>query len=215
MFRGMDAIDYEPDASLIDGSDDDIDYEDDRDSNAGGGSSESGGELDGWEGYSHGSEDSSDDSEEEPEPEGFAANDLRNPKYFPAYAECAPCELYDVRDDNNEPIPPPRHRCYLGEIVEHITYPIRNLLTVQDKDGHCAQLSSNFDLEAQFDVKVGSTIAVVYAEKKYFSLGVYGLRLDHAKFVKVSILVAGMKMAMIKRFFPDISLQFGDAASNQ
>ncbi|KAJ7659401.1 hypothetical protein B0H17DRAFT_860784, partial [Mycena rosella] len=94
-------------------------------------------------------------------------------------------ELYDTRDDSNQPIPPPRHWCYLGEILEHMTSPIRNVLTVQDKADKRTHLSTNFDLEAQFDVKVGSTVAVLYAERKYFSLGVYGLRLDHAKFVKI------------------------------
>ncbi|KAJ7888584.1 hypothetical protein B0H14DRAFT_3127210 [Mycena olivaceomarginata] len=104
---------------------------------------------------------------------------------FPNYANCAPVELYDSRDWNNKPIPPPRHWCYLGEIVEHITAPIRNVLEVRDKAGEDTHLSSNFDLKAQFDVKVGSTIAILYAEMKYFSFGIYGLRLDHAKFVKI------------------------------
>ncbi|KAJ7328727.1 hypothetical protein DFH08DRAFT_751302, partial [Mycena albidolilacea] len=179
MYRGMDAIDYEPDSSLIDSSDDDFDY-DDYDA----GSGDSGGDVDGWEDYlSDASGDYSTDSDASSH--RFAPNDLRNPKSFPSYANCAPVELYDSRDWNNEPIPPPRHWCYLGEIVEHVTSPIRNVLEVRDKAGEDTHLSSNFNLEAQFDVKVGSTIAILYAEMKYFSFGIYGLRLDHAKFVKI------------------------------
>jgi hypothetical protein len=176
MFRGMDAIDYEPDSSLIDGADytgdDYYEYGDD------GGSDE---ELEACGEETEDYPDSSDD-----ESERFARNDLRNPKSFPAFAECAPIELYSVRDDNNQPIPPPRHWCYLGEIVEHMTSLIRNALTVEDKKGQRTHLSSNFDLEAQFQVRVGSTIAILYAERKHFAMGVLGLRLDHAKFVKVS-----------------------------
>lgn len=181
MYRGMDAIDYEPDSSLIDGSDDGFDYDyDDYDA----GSGDSAVDVDGWDDYpSDASGDYSTDSDASSH--RFAPNDLRNPKSFPNYANCAPVELYDSRDWNNEPIPPPRHWCYLGEIVEHITAPIRNVLEVRDKAGEDTHLSSNFDLEAQFDVKVGSTIAILYAERKYFSFGIYGLRLDHAKFVKV------------------------------
>ncbi|KAJ7472186.1 hypothetical protein FB451DRAFT_1135027 [Mycena latifolia] len=178
-FRGMDAIDYEPDTSLIDGPAYDYDYDDDDD--GGGDSDVSGGsELEGcedWDSYSEGSDD-------EIEPDE-APHDLRNPKTFPAFAECAPIELYETRDWDNQPVPPPRHWCYLGEIVENMSSPLRNVLTVQDKDCQRTHLSSNFDLEAQFDVKVGSMIAVMYAEKKYFSFGVYSLRLDHAKFVKI------------------------------
>ncbi|KAF8184153.1 hypothetical protein K438DRAFT_1974738 [Mycena galopus ATCC 62051] len=178
MYRGMDAIDYEPDASLIDGSDDyDDDYDDDSDA-----SGDFSGEP-GWEDYISDDE-SSADSEDERSLQ-FPSNNLRNPKSFPSFAECAPIELYDRRDWDNSLLPPPRHWCYLGEIVEHITFPIRNALTVKDKAGRETDLNSNFDLEAQFDVKVGSTMAILYAERKYFSFGVYGLRLDHAKFVKI------------------------------
>ncbi|KAF7333442.1 SET domain protein, sequence [Mycena venus] len=170
MYRGMDAIDYEPDASLIDGSDDGIDYHYEVSSSDGSCQSD-GGEVDEWGDYgATGSDDYSGDSDDE-ESKRFAPNNL--------------LELYDRRDWDNEPIPPPRHWCYLGEIVEHITVPIRNVLTVRDKAGKDTHLSTNFDLEAQFDVKVGSTIAILYAENKYFSFGVYGLRLDHAKFVKI------------------------------
>ncbi|KAJ7733139.1 hypothetical protein B0H16DRAFT_1328340 [Mycena metata] len=158
----MDAIlgygDYDED-DLYYGSEDSADYPRD------GGDSDSGG---------------SDDSEHR-----LPADDLRNPKSFPSYAECSPFELYDRRDWNNKLLPPPRHWAFLAEIVEHMAVPIRNILTVKDKEGESIQLNTNFDLEAQFDVKVGSTIAILYAEKKYLSLGVYGLRLDHAKFVKI------------------------------
>ncbi|KAJ6530302.1 hypothetical protein B0H19DRAFT_482290 [Mycena capillaripes] len=151
MYRSdMDAIDYEPDASLFEESDDDYDYDYERDS----GGSEGG--LNAWGDYSDGSDGYSGDSDEESQK--FPANNLRNPKSFPSYSQCAPFELYDSRDWNNEPIPPPRHWCYLGEIVEHMTVPIRNILTVKDKDGESTHLSTNFDLEAQFDVKVGSTM---------------------------------------------------------
>ncbi|KAJ7908897.1 hypothetical protein B0H13DRAFT_2015778 [Mycena leptocephala] len=181
----MDAIDYEPPADLIDGIYGGHDYEGDSDFDASGDSDASGGfgGVDEWGDHSDGSEDYSGDSDEESQK--FPAHDLRNPKSFPSYVQCSPYELYERRGWDNELEPPPRHWCYLGEIVEHIIVPIRNLLTVKDKDGESTQLSSNFDLEAQFDVKVGSTIAILYAEKKYFSFGVYGLRLDHAKFVKI------------------------------
>ncbi|KAJ7232176.1 hypothetical protein B0H12DRAFT_1029116 [Mycena haematopus] len=128
-----------------------------------------------------GSEDFSEDSDDERSRQ-FPANDLRNPKSFPSFAECAPIELYDRRDWDNTLLPPPRHWCYLGEIVERV---IPNVFTVQDKAGRETDLSSNFDLEAQFNVKVGYTIAILYAERKYFSFGDYGLRLDHAKFVRI------------------------------
>ncbi|KAF7340808.1 SET domain-containing protein [Mycena sanguinolenta] len=174
MYRGMDAIDYELDADLVDeydydDDDDDLDY--DSDGNFGGSL--------GREGYM-----SSEDSDDEKSLQ-FPFNNLRNPKSFPSFTECAPVELYDRRDWDNSLLPPPRHWCYLGEIVERTTVPIRNVLTVRDKDGRETQLSSNFDLEAQFNVKVGSTIAILYAERKYFSFGEYGLRLDHVKFVKI------------------------------
>ncbi|KAJ7666749.1 hypothetical protein DFH06DRAFT_250852 [Mycena polygramma] len=179
---GMDAIDYE---LSDDGGDYDYDGGDFEDSDfaASGESGDSGGGLDEWRYGSDGLDDYSGDSDEESQK--FATNNLRNPKTFPSYVQCAPYELYDSRDWNNEPIPPPRHWCYLGEIVKHTTVPIRNVLTVRDKDGEDTHLTTNFDLEAEFDVKVGSTIAVLYAEKKYFSFGAYGLRLDHAKFVKI------------------------------
>ncbi|KAJ6510856.1 hypothetical protein C8R45DRAFT_1161963 [Mycena sanguinolenta] len=181
MYRGMDAIDYEPDASLIDYSDE-YDYDDDDDD-------------DNFDSDGSGTEDSdarvsrllavltpcSDDEKSLQ----FPFSDLRNPKSFPSFTECAPIEHYDRRDWDNTLLSPPRHWCYLGEIVEHATVPIRNFLTVQDKNGRETHLSSNFDLEAQFNVKVGSTIAILYAERKYFSFGEHGLRLDHAKFVKI------------------------------
>lgn len=204
----MDAIDYEPPADLIDGIYGGHDYEGDSDSDASGGL----GGVDEWGDYSNGSEDHSGDSDEESQK--FPAHDLRNPKSFPSYVQCSPYELYERRGWDNELEPPPRHWCYLGEIVEHITVPIRNLLTVKDKDGESTQLSSNFDLEAQFDVKVGSTIAILYAEKKYFSFGVYGLRLDHAKFVKVSMGYL-TKTAKVINCSRDIPLQFRDATSHQ
>ncbi|KAK7028466.1 SET domain protein, sequence [Favolaschia claudopus] len=182
----MDAIDYEPPASVINrlvhgmGSDDfeeEVDFEDSD--------SDLAGELGEWGGYFYYDSDDEYEDFSDEESQRFKPHDLRNPKTFPSYVQCAPFELYDGRDWKNEPLPPPRHWCYLGEIVEHDNSLIRNVLTVKGKDGKETHLSSNFDMEAQFSVKVGSTIAVLYAEKKYFSLGLYGLRLDHAKFVKI------------------------------
>ncbi|KAJ7200586.1 hypothetical protein GGX14DRAFT_400583 [Mycena pura] len=173
----MEAIDYEPSAALIDAIMGQGDYDED-DLYYGSDDGLSGDYLDSYsDGEYSGSEDSNSTR--------FPPDDLRNPKSFPSFAECAPIELYDRRDWDNKPLPPPRHWCYLGQIVKHITAPIRNLLTVKDKAGKQTELSTKFDLEAEFDVKVGSTIAILYAERKYLSFGVYGLRLDEAKFVKI------------------------------
>ncbi|KAJ7450026.1 hypothetical protein B0H11DRAFT_324706 [Mycena galericulata] len=170
MYTGMDAIDYEPDASLIDG-DDYYDYDDYGGSDGNNDSDE----IDDWDGNS-GDSDFSDDSDAAST--RFPPHNLRNPKSFPSYNECSPFELYDVRDDDNEPIPPPRHWCYLGEIVESMSYPVPVLL-VKGKDDKHTVITVHFDLEAHFDVKVGSTIAVLYAEKKK------GLLLEYPKFVTI------------------------------
>ncbi|KAJ7187222.1 hypothetical protein C8R46DRAFT_981505 [Mycena filopes] len=179
----MEAIDYEPSAALIDAILGQGDYDED-DLYYGSEDDYPGIENFRLELESFRLEGESDGSEASLEPR-LPPSDLRNPKYFPSFADCAPVELYDQRDWDNKLIPPLRHWCYLGEIVEHMTAPIRNVLTVKDKEGEETHLSANFDLEAQFNVKVGSTIAILYAERKRFSLGMYGLRLDHAKFVKI------------------------------
>ncbi|KAJ7187191.1 hypothetical protein C8R46DRAFT_981484 [Mycena filopes] len=173
----MEAIDYEPSAALIDAilgygeyDEDDLYYGSDA-------------EYD-YPGIENFGFEDSDDSESSLEPR-LPPNDLRNPKYFPSFVECAPVELYE--DSDNERIPPPRHWCYLGEIVKGRTAPLRrNGLIVEDKEGEETHLSAKFDLKAsRFDAKVGSTIAILYAERKRFAPGVYGLRLNHAKFVKI------------------------------
>jgi hypothetical protein len=74
------------------------------------------------------------------------------------------------------------------EIVEKLTWPVRVVVTVQDKDGKRMLVAFYFDNMAQFDyenVKVGSTIAVLYAEQHYFVDGNIGLRVEHPQFVKV------------------------------
>ncbi|KAJ7449995.1 hypothetical protein B0H11DRAFT_1743343, partial [Mycena galericulata] len=83
---------------------------------------------------------------------------------------------------------PSHHWCYLGEIVEDESSPIRVVLGVKDKDGEYVRVAFYFDDRKSFDyknVKIGSTIAVMYAEKHYFLDGSYGLRLEHPKFVKI------------------------------
>ncbi|KAJ7791472.1 hypothetical protein B0H14DRAFT_3500386 [Mycena olivaceomarginata] len=74
------------------------------------------------------------------------------------------------------------------EIVEKLTWPVRVVVTVQDKDGKRMLVAFYFDNMAQFDcenVKVGSTIAVLYAEQHYFVDGNIGLRVEHPQFVKM------------------------------
>ncbi|KAJ7641754.1 hypothetical protein FB45DRAFT_900947 [Roridomyces roridus] len=180
---GMDAIDYEPDADLIDG----LNWSQSDDGSHSGSNpypSEDEDSSD-WEPYNIERPDGckTDDSEDEAS-KRFPPKNLRNPKSFPSYVQCSPYELYEARDRHNAPMPPPRHWCYLGEIEEAGGL-IRNSFTLKDKDGQSTDLMTNFDPSALGTVKEGYTIAILYAEKKYFSLGVYGLRVDHAKFVKV------------------------------
>ncbi|KAJ7641735.1 hypothetical protein FB45DRAFT_900905 [Roridomyces roridus] len=175
---GMDAIDYEPDADLIDGLND---SDNGSPSGSNSYSEDEEDESSDWERYNIERPDGykTDDSEDEAS-KRFPPQNLRNPKTFPSYVQCSPFELYEARDWNNEPMPPPRHWCYLGEVEETGGF-IRNSFTLKDKD----DLTTNFDPSVLGTVKEGYTIAILYAEKKYFSLGVYGLRVDHAKFVKV------------------------------
>ena len=120
----------------------------------------------------------------DPKVEAFAASNLRNPKFFPAYKHCAPYKAYSA----NRGSIPLIHWCFLGEIVENESVG-RVILRVKDKDGQHILVAFYFDNDASFDgkgVKTGHTIAVLYGEKHNFLDGSYGLRLEHPKFVKVS-----------------------------
>ncbi|KAJ7472182.1 hypothetical protein FB451DRAFT_315416 [Mycena latifolia] len=118
-----------------------------------------------------------------PKVKEFEPNNLRNPKFFPAYKHCAPYKAYSPNEDN----PPHHHWCYLAEIVKDGSF-ARVVLGVQDKDGEYIRVAFYFDNDATFDrksVKIGYTIAVLYAEMHNFFDGTYGLRLEHPKFVKI------------------------------
>ncbi|KAJ7102776.1 hypothetical protein C8R44DRAFT_887512 [Mycena epipterygia] len=109
----------------------------------------------------------------DPKVKELAANNinLRNPKFFPAYKNSAETPL-----------------CYLGEIMDDETALIRVVLVVKDKDGQYIRVAFYFDDDANFDyksIKIGSTIAVLYAEMHNFFDGTIGLRLEHPKFVKI------------------------------
>ncbi|KAJ6532224.1 hypothetical protein DFH09DRAFT_1092892 [Mycena vulgaris] len=67
----------------------------------------------------------------DPEVEEFEPNNLRNPKFFPAYKDCAMRILHYKAYSVDEEEPPRHHWCLLGEILED-----GNLVhVVKDKDG--------------------------------------------------------------------------------
>ncbi|KAJ7752415.1 hypothetical protein DFH07DRAFT_521031 [Mycena maculata] len=120
----------------------------------------------------------------DPKCKEFEANNLRHPKNFPAYKHCAPYRAYSKNEEDQ----PSHHWCYLGEIMVDESSPFCVVLGVKDKDGEYVRVAFYFDDNNSFDyksVKIGSTIAVMYAEKHNFLDGSYGLRLEHPKFVKI------------------------------
>ncbi|KAJ7249909.1 hypothetical protein C8J57DRAFT_685595 [Mycena rebaudengoi] len=161
-FRGMDAIDYEPDADFIDA-------------------------LCG-NGYSSDEFEESDEYPTDEDEESLATDpdDLRNPKSFPAYKSCAPRSLYQSEDWLDSP---PRHWCFLGQITKITTYRgARAAIEVEDKDEESILVTFHFDSTASFDyesLKINNTIAVLYAEQYDYPDGRVGLRLKHPQFVKI------------------------------
>ncbi|KAJ7123853.1 hypothetical protein C8R43DRAFT_42000 [Mycena crocata] len=97
---------------------------------------------------------------------------------------CAPYKAYSTTEDSA----PHHHWCFLGEIVKDEDAVVRLILGVKDSAGEYIRVAFYFDNDAEFDyrsVKLGSTIAVMYAERHNFLDGSYGLRLEHPKFVKI------------------------------
>ncbi|KAJ6523332.1 hypothetical protein B0H19DRAFT_1276983 [Mycena capillaripes] len=117
----------------------------------------------------------------DPKVNEFAANNLRNPKFFPAYEHCAPYKAYSPKEE----IQPLHHWCYLGEIVQDKSSPSRVALVVKDKDGECIQVVFQFNQNETFDAKIGFTLAVMYAERHEFVDGSYGFRLEYPNFAKI------------------------------
>ncbi|KAF7305307.1 hypothetical protein HMN09_00782300 [Mycena chlorophos] len=122
-------------------------------------------------------------------------SNLRNPRSFATYYDCAPYRMYFP---DAEPVPRPvRHWCFLGEIVS-----LKGLL-LQVKDLEDAIIPVGLDFKGaygEFDlgtVRVGGTIAILYAEKT-------GDDLDPLMLVRYSQFVKA-----------HISLRFEDAAPNQ
>ncbi|KAJ7149273.1 hypothetical protein C8R43DRAFT_1236591 [Mycena crocata] len=112
----------------------------------------------------------------------YDAGDLRNPKSFPSYQDCAPDEIPLSKK-------PPRHWCYIGQIMSNATHPARIAITVKDKDGHQVLVTTKFTKGAarvDYDMfKINHTIAVLYPEQYTYKDGRFGLRLTQPRFVKV------------------------------
>ncbi|KAF7329487.1 hypothetical protein MKEN_00211100 [Mycena kentingensis (nom. inval.)] len=106
---------------------------------------------------------------------------LRHIESFPPYYHCAPYALYHPEDDI--PPPPPRHWCFLAEIVDGRG----PLLRVRDTEGTLVRVVLRFEDKKTFDasaLKIGATIAVLYAERFPDGEEPFML-LEHPQFVKV------------------------------
>ncbi|KAJ7586990.1 hypothetical protein C8J56DRAFT_1165164 [Mycena floridula] len=194
MFRGMDAIDYEPPAGLFDDFDSDQEYYVERSSDD---------ELDDSEDNKDNEDNDLNSSDEGnyhsyqtvlvrpvdfgPEYDVYskiAAHDFRNPKFFPTIANCSPKEVYDEEGCR----PPHHHWCLLAEIVNDISSRVRMRaqFTIADKDDQVCRMSFDFPDFDYKSVKVGSTVAVMYAEQRHFLLhDEVFFDLQHEKFLKI------------------------------
>ncbi|KAJ7181406.1 hypothetical protein C8R43DRAFT_1116782 [Mycena crocata] len=179
-------------ADIIDGPG----YSDDSDDNPGSSGSDddydTGSDLgpeDGWSVPNHFPKRPTHFGTASPDEKGFHPTDLRNPKYFPAYEHCAPYEIYDFRDWDNELEPPPHHWCFIGQLVGNaFGANARMAATVKDKNNKEILVTFRFDRSADFDhdsVAINYTISVLYAEQHTYGDGRVGLRLEHPQFIKV------------------------------
>jgi hypothetical protein len=121
---------------------------------------------------------------------------FRNPESFPPYSGC-PSESYDLDIDlrfyrlsrEHGEKEPRRHWCFLGEVVEDLTlYLPRIFLGVRDKNSKYLRVGFHFDNGTTPDysrVRVGNVIAILYAERHFFSDGSHGFRLEDPTYVKV------------------------------
>ncbi|KAJ7226724.1 hypothetical protein GGX14DRAFT_347143 [Mycena pura] len=115
-----------------------------------------------------------------------AINNFRHPKTFPGFKDCAPYQVYSPGEDQY----PGRHWCFLGEITEgRRSVDSKNvLLFVKDKDDQIVPVALAFPKNDRFDydsVKIGFTIAVLYAEQTNLPDESAGMGLEHSKFVKI------------------------------
>ncbi|KAF7290821.1 hypothetical protein MIND_01323300 [Mycena indigotica] len=119
-------------------------------------------------------------------------SNLRNPHCFPSYNHCPDYRTYWPQD---EVVPPPHHHwCFLGQILNFKD----KVLVVSDTAGNnvfvCLYFSNTTELFDWSTLKSGSTIAVLYAEQRYYDpdedsddeqLQKRILLLHHPQFVKI------------------------------
>lgn len=118
---------------------------------------------------------------------------LRNPLHFPSFTACplfANLDLnyYHTLDGTN--YQQSRHWCFLGEVLE-VEYSLRLRLVVRDITGIqivvAFYLNDNFAKQPR-GVRVGDTIAVLYANQWGFMDGTVGFRIENAVVVQVCLL---------------------------
>ncbi|KAF2788843.1 hypothetical protein K505DRAFT_420843 [Melanomma pulvis-pyrius CBS 109.77] len=113
--------------------------------------------------------------------------DLRNREIFPSFAalpnsNTADMDFYEKIGDVYRPL---RHWCFLGEIVDFTTlhHLELELMDVDDK-----KIPLHFytdDRGSKFQVQLGYTVAVLYAQRYRFIYGDAGIRLEDYQMVKI------------------------------
>ncbi|KAJ7053709.1 hypothetical protein C8F01DRAFT_1064571, partial [Mycena amicta] len=113
--------------------------------------------------------------------------DLRNPRSFPSFEDCAPYKAYPAASDHEHPH---HYWCFLGQILPSKTETEEHSFLVKDKSGETVRVELAFpddDASSKFEaeyIKPGWTLAVLWAAKNVFEDGTSGLRLEYPQFVK-------------------------------
>ncbi|KAK3689464.1 hypothetical protein B0T22DRAFT_172636 [Podospora appendiculata] len=115
-------------------------------------------------------------------------NDFNNAAAFPAWDLLPYDNMIDKRYDDQNGLPK-RHWCFLAEIHSYSLLSFLRFRTVvNDDNGQDSIVAFYLDNYDEFDaskLQSGHTLAIVYAQQRFFLDGTYGVRVENPKHVRI------------------------------